>query len=78
MSQSLSHLFHLPTLSWTERLSRAFARAVAKRRQVLMYRDLATLDARMLKDLGISRAQAGFVTDRSLLTGLTGLAGNLR
>ena len=75
MSQTISSRSAVAAPLSTGRFTIALRRVAAAWQRSAMQRDLSTLDARMLKDLGLSRAQAGFVSERPILSGL---AGNLR
>ena len=65
MSLSISQFsFSTRQPGWRERAVRLRGRVVASWREAQARRQLATLDDRALSDIGISRAQARFESER--------------
>ena len=64
MSQTVIKLHFTPTRpTWQDRLSRAWHGLRAAMHEQATRRQLAMLDDRALSDIGISRAQANFVSE---------------
>lgn len=68
MSQTLPRsLVFAASVRGPSRLALAWRRLTATRHQLMMRRELAQLDDRMLSDIGISRAQASFLSEQPVL-----------